>query len=167
MSLCMFHIKFSLDTQFTFESLPFPARKDGELRMLPSEPAPERRASIDGPTPWSLMTSSTSDGTCSSLDSFTGLYSRTVKIVRGISVVPSTLRPFVGALSLSSSTASPDQDSSYDYLKIGVSDCGDSVEEGRLIFMVARMGIRRTTALADIPSLRDRKRTMLGRLMMG
>jgi hypothetical protein len=34
-------------------------------------------------------------------------------------------------------TASPDQDSSDDYLEIRISACGDSVGEGRLIFMVA------------------------------
>jgi hypothetical protein len=49
----------------------------------------------------------------------------------------STLWPLAGASSFSSLAASPDQDSSDDYPKIGVSACGDSVGEGRLIFMVA------------------------------
>jgi hypothetical protein len=68
-----FDVKFPLDTQFTFGSLTFAVGEDGDLRMLPPEPAPERLASIDGQTPWSLMTSSISDGACSGLDPFVGL----------------------------------------------------------------------------------------------
>jgi hypothetical protein len=133
----MFNIKFPLGTQFTFGSLMFAVGEDGELRMLPPEPALEHRTLADGQAPWSLMTSSTSGGDCSGLDPFTRLYIRTTKIVRGISVVMSTLRPLAGASSSSSSAASPDQDSSDDYPKIRISACGDSVGEGHLIFMVA------------------------------
>jgi hypothetical protein len=92
---------------------------------------------VDGQVPWSLTTSSTSGGACSSLNPFTWLYIRTVKIVQGISVVMSTLRPLVGASSSSSSAASPDQDSSDDYPDIRVNAYGDSTREGCLIFMVA------------------------------
>jgi hypothetical protein len=41
------------------------------------------------------------------------------------------------ALISSSLVASPDQDSSDDYPEIRISVCGDSVREGRLIFMEA------------------------------
>jgi hypothetical protein len=104
--------------------------------MLPPGPAPERRTLVDGQAPWSLMTSSTSGSACSDLHPFAELYIRTTKIVRGILVMTSTLRSLAGASSLSSSTASPDQDSSNDYPEIEVSACGDSVRKGRLIFMV-------------------------------
>jgi hypothetical protein len=135
-----FDVKFPLGTQFTFRSLTFSVGEDGELRMLPLGPALERRMLIDGQAPWSLTTSSISGGAYSGLDCFAGLYLRTAKIIRGILIVTCTLQPLAGASSLSSSVASPDQDSSDDYPKIGISHCGDSVGEGCLIFMVASNG---------------------------
>jgi hypothetical protein len=120
--------------------LTFAAGEDEELSMLPLGPASDCLASIDGQAQWSLTTSSTSGGACAGLDPFAGIYICTAKIVWGISVVTSTLRPLAGALSLSSSAASPDQDSSNDYPEIGISACGDSAEEGWLIFMVAPNG---------------------------
>jgi hypothetical protein len=81
--------------------------------------------------------SSTSGGTCSGSDPFTGLYIRTTKLVRGIPIVMSTLRPVVGVSSSSSSASSPDRDSSNDYLEIRASAYGNSAEDGRLILMVA------------------------------
>jgi hypothetical protein len=106
--------------------------------MLPPGPAPERLTLTDGQAPWSLMTSSTSGGTCSGLDPFAGLYIHTA--VRGIPVMTSTLWPLVGTSSSSSSAPSSDQDSSDDYPEIGISVCGDSAGEGHLIFMVAPNG---------------------------
>jgi hypothetical protein len=107
--------------------------------LLPGS-APEHRAPADGQAPWSPTTSSTSGSVCSGLDPFAGLYIRTAKIVRGIPVMMSTLRPLAGASSSSSSVASPDQDLSDDYPKIGISACGDSTREDRLTFMVALNG---------------------------
>jgi hypothetical protein len=49
----------------------------------------------------------------------------------------STLWPFVGASSSSSSASSAGRDSSNDYPEIGASTCGNSAEDGRLILMVA------------------------------
>jgi hypothetical protein len=79
----------------------------------------------------------------------------------GIPLVTSILRPSTGASSSSSSTVSPDQDSSDDYPEIGISTCGDSAEEGRVIFMVAPLGISRITAPADIPPSGDQSCPML------
>jgi hypothetical protein len=42
MTPCMFGIKFPCGTQFVFVSLTFVAGEDGNLRMLPLRPAPER-----------------------------------------------------------------------------------------------------------------------------
>jgi hypothetical protein len=126
-----FDVKFPLDTQFTFGSLTFIAGKDEDLKMLPPETAPEHPAPVH---------SSTSDGTCSGSDPFTGLYNRTVKLIQGILIVMSTLRPFVGASSSSSSASSPDRDSSSDYPEIGASACGTTTEDDRLILMVAPDG---------------------------
>jgi hypothetical protein len=78
-----FDVKFPRGTQFTFGSLTFVAGEDGDLKMLPPGTAPEHPA----PVP-----SSTSGGTCSGSDPFTGLYIRTAKLVRGIPIVTSILR---------------------------------------------------------------------------
>jgi hypothetical protein len=80
----MFDIKFPRGTQLTFESLTFTVGEDGELKMLPPGPEPEHLA---------LASSSASGGSCSSSDPCAGIYIRTAKIVRGIPIVTSILRP--------------------------------------------------------------------------
>jgi hypothetical protein len=144
-------MKFPLGTQFTFGSLTFAVREDGDLKMLPLGPAPEH------PT---LAPSSASGGACSGLDLFAGLYIRTAKLIRGIPIVTSTFRPFIGASSSSSSASSPGRDLSDDYPEIGASTCGNSVEDGRLILMVAPNGIDPATNPVDIPLLEDQRRLM-------
>jgi hypothetical protein len=71
------------------------------------------------------------------LDFFDGSYIRTVKLIRGIPVVTTILRPCAGASSSSSSALSSDQGSSEDYPEIGVSTCGSSADISCLICMVA------------------------------
>jgi hypothetical protein len=137
-------MKFPLGTQFTFGSLTFAVGGDGDLKMLPPGPAPEH------PTPGP---SSTSDSTCSCLDSFAGLYIHTAKLVRGISIVTSTLRTFTGALSSSSSASSASQDSSDDYPKIRASACGNSVKDSHLILMVAPNGDRFRNSSSGYPAI--------------
>jgi hypothetical protein len=144
-------MKFPLSTQLTFGSLTFAVEENEDLKMLPPGPAPEH------PTP---AHSSASGGACSGLDPFTRLYIRTAKLVRGISIVTSTLRSFIGISSSSSSASSSDRDSSSDYPEIGASACGNSIEDGRLILIVAQMGIGPATASVDIPLLEDQRRPM-------
>jgi hypothetical protein len=139
-----FDMKFPLNTQFTFGSLTFAVGEDGDLKMLPPEPAP------DHPT---LAPSSTSGSTCSGLDPFTRLYIRTAKLVRGISIVTSTLRPFIGALSSSSSTSSPSRDSSEDYPEKWASACGNSAKDNRLILMVVPNGDRSCNSSSGYPTI--------------
>jgi hypothetical protein len=112
--------------------------------MLPLGPASER------PTPALL---SASGDACSGLDPFVGLYIRTAKLVQGIPIVTSTLQPFVGASSSSSSASSLGRDSSEDYLKIGVSACGNSAENVRLILMVAPDGDRAHNNSSGYPTI--------------
>jgi hypothetical protein len=131
MSPWSFDMKFPLCTQFTFGSLTFAAGEDGDLKMLPPGLVPEH------PTP---APSSTLGGACLGLDPFAGLYIRTAKLIQGIPIVMSTLRPFVGASGSSSSASSPGRDSFNDYLEIGASACGNSVGDGHLILMVAPDG---------------------------
>jgi hypothetical protein len=113
--------------------------------MLPPRPAPEH------PT---IAPSSTSGSTCSSSDPFAGLYIRTAKLVRGIPIVMSTLRTFIGAPSSSSSASSPSRDSSDEYPEIGASACGKSAEDSRLILMVAPNGDRSRNSSSEYPTIR-------------
>jgi hypothetical protein len=112
--------------------------------MLPLEPASEH------PTP---APSSGSGGACSGLDPFVGLYIHTAKLVRGILIVTSTLRPFVGASSSSSSASSLDRDLSEDYPKIGASACENSAEDVCLILMVALDGDRTRNNSSGYPTI--------------
>jgi hypothetical protein len=138
-----FDVKFPLGTQFTFGSLTFVVREDGDLKMLPLGTAPEHPA----PAPLS-----TSGGICSGSDPFTGLYIRMAKLVWGIPIVTFTPRPFIRALSSSSSASSPDRDSSNDYPEIGASACGNSAEDDRLILMVALDGDRTRNGSSGYPT---------------
>jgi hypothetical protein len=139
-----FNVKFPRGTQFTFGSLMFITGEDGDLKMLPRGRTPEH------PTP---APSSTSGGTCSGSDHFAGLYIRTAKLIRGILIVTSTLRPFIGVSSSSSSASSPDRDSCSDYPKIRASTCGNSTEDGRLILMVAPDGDQAHNSSSGYPTI--------------
>jgi hypothetical protein len=103
------------------------------------------------PTPALL---STSDSTCSGLDLFAGLYIRTAKLVRDISIVTSTLRTFTRAPSSSSSASSPSRDSSDEYPEIGASACGKSTEDSRLILMVAPNRDRSRNSSSEYPTIK-------------
>jgi hypothetical protein len=130
----------------------FAIGEDGDLKMLPPGLAPE------DPTP---ATKSTSCSTCSGLDPFAGSYIRTAKLIRGIPIVTSTLRTFTGALSLSSSTSSPNRDSSDDYLEIGASACGNFTKDIRLILVVAPNGDRSRNSSSGYPTI-GRSETLKG-----
>jgi hypothetical protein len=122
----IFDVKFPHGTEFTFGSLTFAAGEDGDLRMLPPGEVTEHTA-----------LSYASSETQADSDFFDGSYIRTVKLVRGIPIVTTILRPCGGASSSSSSALSSDQGSSEDYLEIGVSTYGSSADINRLICMVA------------------------------
>jgi hypothetical protein len=99
--------------------------------MLPPGTTPEHPA----PAP-----SSTSGSTCLGSDPFVGLYICTAKLLRVILIVMYILRPVVGVSSLSSLASFPDRDLSSDCPEIRASVCGNSVEDDRLILMVALDG---------------------------
>jgi hypothetical protein len=105
----IFDVKFPLGTEFTFGSLMFTVGEDGDLWMLPPSEATEHTA-----------LSSASSETQADSDFFDGSYIRTVRLVRGIPVVTTILRPCAGASSSSSSALFSDQGSSEDYPEIGV-----------------------------------------------
>jgi hypothetical protein len=105
----IFDVKFPLGAKFTFGSLTFVVGKDEDLRMLPPGETTEHTAPL-----------SASSGTQADSDFFDESYIRTIKLVRGILVVTTILRPYAGASSSSSSALSSDQGSSEDYPEIGV-----------------------------------------------
>jgi hypothetical protein len=123
----MFDVRFPHGTQLTFGLLMFATRE-------------ERLASVHGQDMCHSVTSSTLGGACTGLDSCAGLFICTSKLVRGLTVVTSILRPSTRASSSSSLATSPDQDSSDDYSEIKIITYGDSVGEGHLIFMVSPAG---------------------------
>jgi hypothetical protein len=139
-----FDVKFPLITQFTFGSPTFATREDRDLKMLPPGPATEH------PTPAPLSASS---GACSGSDPFVGLYIHTTKLVQGILIMTSTLRPFIGASSSSSSASSLGRGSSDDYPEIGASTHGNSVEDDHLILMVAPDGDRFCNSSSGYPTI--------------
>jgi hypothetical protein len=135
-----FDIKFSRGTEFTFGSLTFAVGEDRDLRMLPPGEAAEH-----------IAPSSASSETQVESDLFDRPYIRTVKLIRGIPVVTTILRPCIGATSSSPLALSSDQGSSEDYPEIGVNTCESPVSTSRLICMVARTKISPATAPAGIP----------------
>jgi hypothetical protein len=141
----MFDVKFSCGTQLTFESFTFATGEDGDLKMLPLRPAPEHLT---------LASSSTSGEFCSGSDPYAGSYIRTTKIIRGIPIVTSILRPLAGALSSSSSASTPDPDSSDDYPEIRANGYEEPAEGGRLICMVASNGDRSHNSSSRYPIIR-------------
>jgi hypothetical protein len=68
--------------------------------------------------------------------------------------VTSTLQTFTGAPSSSSSVSSPSRDSSGEYPEIGASTCGKSVEDSRLILVVAPTGDRFRNSSSGYPTIR-------------
>jgi hypothetical protein len=84
-----------------------------------------------------IAPSSVSSETQAGSDLFDGPYIRTVKLIRGIPVVTTILRPCAGAASSSPSALSSDQGSSENYPEIGVNTCESSTNTSRLICMVA------------------------------
>jgi hypothetical protein len=158
-----FDVKFPHVTQFTFRSFTFVTEEDGNFKMLPLGPAPKRLTPVYGQAPCLPTISSTPGGVCSGLNPYVGPYIRTAKLVQGILVVTSILQSSTAASSSSSSVSSLDQDSADNYPEIGGSTCGDSVEEGCLIVMVALAGGPSHNSSADIPPSGDQKCPMLGR----
>jgi hypothetical protein len=88
-----------------------------------------------------IAPSSASSETQAESDLFDGPYIHTVKLVRGIPVVTTILRPCAGASSSSSSALSSDQGSSEDYPEIGVKSYGSPADVSRLIWTSAASSV--------------------------
>jgi hypothetical protein len=142
MSSRTFNIKFSCDTQLTFRSLTFAVGEDGDLKMMPPGPAPEHLA---------LTSSSTSGRSYGGSSRCAGNYIRTAKIVQGIPIVTSILRPLAEASSSSTSVSITDLDSSDDYPEIEANACGESAKGRCFIYMVAPNGDRSSNTSSRYP----------------
>jgi hypothetical protein len=141
-----------------FGSLTFAVGEDEDLKMLPPGPAPEH------PT---YAPSSTLGSACSGLDPFVGLYIRTTKLIRGIPIVTSTLRPFTGASSSSSSASSPAEIHLMITPRSGLAPAGTPQSTAASSLWWPQMGIGPATAPIDIPLLKDQRRLMPKLLVLG
>jgi hypothetical protein len=121
-------------------SLTFAAGEDRDLRMLPPGEAVEH-----------IAPSSASSETQAESDLFDGPYIRTVKLVRGIPVVTTILRPCVGASTSSSSALPSDQGSSEDYPEIEVNSCESPRTSAASSVWWPRTKISPATAPSRIP----------------
>jgi hypothetical protein len=74
-------------------------------------------------------------------------------LLQGIPIMTSTLWPFTGALSSSTSASAPSQYSSNDYPEIGASAYRNSAEDSRLILMVAPNGDRSCNSSSGYPTI--------------
>jgi hypothetical protein len=119
--------------------------------MLPPGPAPEH------PTP---APSSTSGSTCSDLDPFVGLYIRITKFVRGIPIMTSILRAFIGAPSSSSSASSPAEIHLMSTPRSGPAPMGNPQRTTVSSLWWPQTGIGPVTAPMGIPLLEDQRRPM-------
>jgi hypothetical protein len=100
-----------------------------------------------------IAPSSASSETQAESDLFDGPYIRTVKLIQGIPVVTTILRPCVGAVSSSPSALSSDQGSSENYPEIGVNSCESSTSTSRLICMVAPNGDQPRHSSSGYPTI--------------
>jgi hypothetical protein len=139
-----FDAKFPCSTQLTFGSLIFTTGENGELKMLPPGPIPGHLA------PMSL---SASDRSCAGPGHCVGSYICTAKIIRGIPVVTSTLRPLVGASGSSTSASTPDSDLADDYPEIRASACGEPAQDGCFIYLVAPNGDQTSNTSSRYPTI--------------
>jgi hypothetical protein len=140
----MFDAKFPCGTQLTFGSLIFATGENGELKMLPPGPTPGHLA------PMSL---SASDKSCTGPGHYVGSYICTAKIIRGIPVMTSTLRPLVGASGSSTSASTPDSDLADKYPEIRASACKEPVQDGCFIYMVAPNGDQTINTSSRYPTI--------------
>jgi hypothetical protein len=136
----------------------FTVGEDRDLKMLPSGPATEHHT----PAP-----SSASGSACSGLDPFAGLYIYTVKLVRGIPIVTSTLRPFIGASSSASSASSPVEIHLMTALRSGPALMRTLQKTVASFLWWPQTGIRPTTTPVDISLLEDQRHLMPKLLAQG
>jgi hypothetical protein len=135
-----FDVKFPLGTQFTFRSLTFAAGEDGDLRMLPPSEATEHTA-----------LSSASSETQADSDFFDRPYIRTIKLVQGIPILTTILRPCAGASSSSSSALSSDHGLSEGHPEIGSAPAEAPRASAASSVWWPQTKISPTTAPAGIP----------------
>jgi hypothetical protein len=140
----MFDVKFSCGTQLTFGSLTFAAKEDRDLKILPPGSTLEHLASTS---------SSASGRSCAGSGRCEGNYIRTAKIVQGILIVASILRPLAEASSSSTLVSTSDSDSSDDYQEIGASACGEPAKDGDFIYMVASNDDRSSNTFSRYPTI--------------
>jgi hypothetical protein len=132
----------------------FAVVEDINLELLTQGPTSKCLAPIYGQAPYLPISSSTSGGACLGLYSYAGSYHRTAKTTQRIPIGAPIFQPSAGTSSSSTSTSSPDQDSTDDYPKNEGSTCWNSVDEDCLIIMVAPTGAHSQNSFTRYPSIR-------------
>jgi hypothetical protein len=115
----------------------FVVGEDGNIELLTQGLAPKQFTSVYGQAPYLPARSSTSCGVFSGLNPHAGPYHHAAKTTQGIPIGAPVFQLSAGTLSSSISVSSLDQDLIDDYPEIRESTCWNSVDEGRLIIMVA------------------------------
>jgi hypothetical protein len=91
----IFSVKFPYDTQFTFGSLMFAVREDGNLELLTHGPTLKQLALVYGHAPYLSASSSTSGGACSDLNPYAGPYHPAAKTTQGILIGAPIFQPLI------------------------------------------------------------------------
>jgi hypothetical protein len=115
----------------------FAAGEDRNLELLTRGPSPNHLVPIYGQVLYLLGSSSTSSEACSGLKSYARSYYCTAKTTQELPIRAHIFQPSARTSGSFASGASPDHNSIDDYPEIRGSTCWNSVEEGRLIIMVA------------------------------
>jgi hypothetical protein len=103
-----FNVKFPYGTQFTFGSLMFSTREDGNLELLTRGTAPRHLVPVYGKAPYYSADLSTSGNACSGLNPYAGLYYFSTTTLQGLPIGIPIFQPSAGTSSSSSLGTSPD-----------------------------------------------------------
>jgi hypothetical protein len=115
----------------------FTTGEDGNLELLTRDATLKHPALVYGQAPYYPADPPTSGGACLGLNPYAGPYYLATMTSQGIPIQGTIYQLSVGTSSSSSSGASPDRDSTEDYLEIGGSCYRNPAIEGHLINMVA------------------------------
>jgi hypothetical protein len=144
-----FNIEFSYDTQFIFRFLMFTVGDDENLELLTQGLAPRHLASVYGVSPYYPTDPSTSGGACLGLNPRVGSYYLSAMTSQGYPIEKTILQPSTGASSSTCSGATPNRDSTEDYLRLGAVLVGTLPSKPVALAWWAQLGaILRTTPVS-------------------
>jgi hypothetical protein len=144
----------------------FATREDRNLELLTQGPAPKHITPVYGQASYILASSSTSSGARSGSNPYAGSYHRVAKTTPGIPIGAPIFQSLAGTSSSPTSAASPDQDSTDDYLRSVEAPIGAPLMRVTSSSWWPQLEHLHTIVPGDIPPLGDQKLLMLGCPMM-